>query len=410
MGSGKLGYLISQYPAVNHTFILREVSALRREGLDPCTVSIHRSDRPIESLSAEEADEYRRTFCVLDSGLAHWVGANLRTLLRRPMAYARGLVYAWRLTRGRPKLVVTYSAYFIEAVVAGDYLERHGVTLVHTHFSSTVVLILARIFPVRYSLTLHGPAEFSDVVGFHIREKVAAATFVATISHYGASQVMAACDVAHWHKIRMLRLGVDPQAFSPRTSSARRGDDPFRLIFVGRLAAVKAQHMLVEAVALLRARGRKVQLTLVGEGPARPALEKLIGERGLSEEVHLSGACNHDRVADFYRNSDAFVLASFAEGLPVVLMEAMAIELPCVATWIAGIPELINNGVDGLLVPPAEPVALADAVERLIEEPELRTRIGAAARAKIMSSYDLGRNTEALAKTFRNFLSVSSNH
>ncbi len=408
MPSEKLGYLISQYPAVNHTFVLREVLALRRAGLDPCTVSIRGSDRTADFLSADEADEHRRTFYVFASGLGHWLRANFRTLLRRPVAYARALLYAWRLTRGTPKLLVTYSGYFIQAVVAGDYFERQGVTFIHTHFSSTVLLILARIFPVRYSLTLHGPAEFSDVVGFHIGEKVAAATFVAAISHYGASQVMAACDALHWHKIQTLRLGVDPQAFTPAEPPSGRGEGTFRLIFVGRLAAIKAQHMLIEAVALLRARGRKVFLTLVGEGPARQALEDLIVERRLSEQVRLSGACNHDKVVDFYRNSDAFVLASFGEGIPVVLMEAMAMELPCVATWITGIPELIDNGVEGLLVPPADPVALADAIERLIEDPALTRRIGVAARAKILSTYDLSRNTEALAVTFRKYMPLAA--
>jgi glycosyltransferase involved in cell wall biosynthesis len=153
-----------------------------------------------------------------------------------------------------------------------------------------------------------------------------------------------------------------------------------------------------------------VLLTLVGEGPDRAALEKLIAERGLSGQVQLSGACNHDKVADFYRNSDAFILASFSEGVPVVLMEAMAMELPCIATWVMGIPELIDNGVDGLLVPPADPVALADAVDRLIKDPELTRRIGAAGRTKILSSYDLERNTESLSATFREYLSVGLNH
>jgi colanic acid/amylovoran biosynthesis glycosyltransferase len=148
----------------------------------------------------------------------------------------------------------------------------------------------------------------------------------------------------------------------------------------------------------------------VGEGPSRPALEKLIGERGLSAQVQLSGACNHDKVVDFYRISDAFILGSFAEGIPVVLMEAMAMELPCIATWIAGIPELIDNGVDGLLVPPADPVALADAVERLMEDPELIRRIGAAGRSKILSSYHLVRNTESLGMTFRKCLSAGPNN
>jgi colanic acid/amylovoran biosynthesis glycosyltransferase len=406
----KLGYLISQYPAVNHTFILREVLALRRGGLDICTVSIRRSDRPEEILSADEANEYRRTFCVFGSGLAHAVRANLRTMVRHPLAYVRALAYAWRLSRGTPRLLLTYSGYFIQAVIAGNYFELQGVTFIHTHFSSTVLLILARIFPVRYSLTLHGPGEFSDVVGFHISEKVAAATFVATISHYGSSQVMAACDPVHWHKVRILRLGVDPQAFPPRMLSTRHADDAFRLVFVGRLAPVKAQHMLIEAVALLRNRGRNVVLNLVGEGPSRAALEKLIGERGLRAQVELSGACNHDKIADFYRNSDAFILASFAEGVPVVLVEAMAMELPCIATWITGIPELIDDGVDGLLVRPADPVALGDAVERLMEEPQLVRRIGAAGRKKILSNYHLERNTESLGATFLEYLAAGSNH
>jgi colanic acid/amylovoran biosynthesis glycosyltransferase len=407
-GPVKLGYLVSQYPAVNHTFILREVIALRREGLDPCTVSIRRSDRRVEMLSTDEADEHRRTFCVLGAGLTYVMLANLRTMLFRPISYARALIYAWKLTRGTPKLLFTYSAYFIEAVIAGDYFERQGVTFVHTHFSSTVLLILARIFPVRYSLTIHGPAEFADVVGFHMADKVAAATFVATISRYGSSQVMAACDPSHWHKIRTLRLGVDPQGFPPREVPSKRDGDALRLVFVGRLAPVKAQHILVETVALLSARGRKVLLDIVGEGPNRPVLEKLIEERGMAAQVQLCGACNHDKVSDFYRNSDVFVLASFAEGIPVVLMEAMAMQLPCVATRITGIPELIDDGMDGLLVPPADPAALADAVERLMDDPALAARIGVAARNKILSTYNLERNTELLGKTFREFLSVDS--
>lgn len=400
----KLGYLISQYPAVNHTYVLREVLALRRAGLNLCAVSIRRSDRPVEKLSADEADEHKRTFSVFGAGLAHAVRANLRTLLRRPVSYLRGLWHALRLTRGAPRLLPAYIAYFLEAVVAGDYFDRAGVEFVHTHFSSTVLLILARIFPVRYSMTLHGSAEFADVVGFHVAEKVAGAEFIATISNYGASQVMAASDPKHWRKVRALPLGVDPQAFSPRIAVREFGRSPFRLVSVGSLVPAKAFHMLIEAVRLLHQRGRSVMLTLVGEGPSRQSMEKLIADLGLGEQVKLVGACNHDKVAEFYGNSDAFVLASFAEGVPVVLMEAMAMELPCVATWITGIPELITDGVEGLLVPPADPVALADAVEFLMRDPDLARRIGAAGRAKILASYHLEKNSKALGVSFSEYL------
>jgi glycosyltransferase involved in cell wall biosynthesis len=176
---------------------------------------------------------------------------------------------------------VRYTWYFLEAVVAGDYFEKEGITDVHTHFSSTVLLILARIFRVRYSLTVHGSGEFVDVVGFHLAEKVAGAHFVATVGQYGMSQVMNASNPEHWHKVVALPLGVDVEAFRPRQARERELNEPFRLLSVGRLSPPKGYPILLEAVVLLRERGRDVRLTLVGEGPERAALERLIQLRDL---------------------------------------------------------------------------------------------------------------------------------
>jgi colanic acid/amylovoran biosynthesis glycosyltransferase len=397
----KLGYLVSQYPALSHTFILREVLALRRRGVDVRVVSVRECDRPMKTLSADEAEEAKRTFSVKGAGLGHALLTNIGVLFRHPFGYLRGLHYAWTLSRGTPRLLVMYSLYFLEAVVAGDYFERQEVTDIHTHFSSTVLAILARIFRVRYSLTAHGSGEFIDVVGFHLAEKVAGAVFVATVGQYGMSQVMNASDPAHWHKIVVLPLGVDVDAFRPRRALQRDLKEPFRLLSVGRLSAPKGYPILVEAVVLLSGRGRNVKLTLVGEGSERATLEKLIALRHLGDCVRLAGACNHDRLADYYESSDAFVLSSFLEGVPVVLMEAMAMELPCIATWITGIPEIIEKDVEGLLVPPASARAIADAVERLIEDPEGARRLATAARRKVLAKYDLERNVERLAEEFR---------
>jgi glycosyltransferase involved in cell wall biosynthesis len=397
----KIGYLISQFPALSHTFVLREVQALRRLGVDVHVVSVRQCDRPLAQLSAEEAEEARRTFSVLGAGLQHGVIANARTLCRHPIRYARGLLYAWALSRGTPKLLALYTCYFLEAVIAGDYFERRHVTDIHTHFSSTVLLILARIFRVRYSLTAHGSGEFVDVVGYHLAEKVAGATFVATVAQHGMSQVLNASDPAHWHKVVVLPLGVDVDAFTPKRSPPRDSGEPFRLVSIGRLSAAKGYPVLIEAVVLLRERARHIRLTLVGEGPERPLLEQLIADHGLGGCVHLVGACNHDRVADYYGASDVFVLSSFLEGLPVVLMEAMAMELPCIATWITGVPEIIENEVEGLLVPPASASAIAGAVERLMDDPEGARRLGSAARRKVLANYHLGRNIERLAGEFR---------
>lgn len=397
----KLGYLVSQYPALSHTFILREVLALRRQGVEVCVVSVSACDRPLEALSADEAAEANRTFSVKGAGPMHALLANFRVLCRHPLGYLRGLFYAWTLSRGTPRLLLMYSLYFLEAVVAGDYFERHGVADIHTHFSSTVLLILARIFRVRYSLTLHGSGEFVDVVGFHLAAKVAGAVFVAAVGRYGMSQIMNASDPDHWHKVVVLPLGVDVDAFRPRRDRQRNRDEPFRLLSVGRLSAPKGYPILIEAAALLRTRGRNIRLTLVGEGPERATLEQLIALHELSGCVRLAGACNHDRLAQYYDAGDAFVLSSFLEGVPVVLMEAMAMELPCVATWVTGIPEVIDKDVEGLLVPPADAAAIAAAVERLIDEPQRAQQLGIAARRKVLDRYHLEHNVERLATEFR---------
>jgi colanic acid/amylovoran biosynthesis glycosyltransferase len=397
----KLGYLISQYPRRTATYVLREVRELRRHGVDIRVVSVRRCDRPIPELSTDEANEAMQTFSVIGAGYLHALVANMRVLCRHPLGYVRGLLYAWALSCGAPKLMLMHTFYFLEAVVAGDHFEQQRVSDIHTHFSSTVLLILARIFRVRYSLTSHGPGDFIDVVGFHLAEKVAGATFVATIAQYGMSQVLNASSPVHWHKVVVLPLGVDVDAFRPNNVSRRNRGAPFRLLSVGRLSAPKGYPILIEAVALLRERGRNVRLTLVGEGPLRNVLEGQIALRGLGDLIHLAGACNHDHVVNFYDSSDAFVLSSFLEGVPVVLMEAMAMELPCVATWITGIPEIIEKDVEGLLVPPASATAIADAVGRLIEDPEAARRLGIAARRKVVAKYHLGRNVERLAEEFR---------
>jgi glycosyltransferase involved in cell wall biosynthesis len=170
------------------------------------------------------------------------------------------------------------------------------------------------------------------------------------------------------------------------------------------LAPAKAYHLLIAAVARLVEKGRKVELTIVGGGPERQSLEDAISEWDLDGVVHLAGPCNHDRVVDFYARADAFALASFAEGVPVVLMEAMAMEIPCVATWITGVPELIRDGIDGLLVPPADPEALADALEKLMDDPALGGRLAASARRRVLELYNLERNSGRLGDTFLRYL------
>jgi colanic acid/amylovoran biosynthesis glycosyltransferase len=345
------------------------------------------------------------TFAVLGAGAVAIGGAHLRTLLARPIQYLRGIAYAVALAGANLRAVASNVFYFTEAVVAGRHLQSAGVTHVHSHFSSTVALLLSRVFPIQFSATIHGPAEFDDAAGFYLPEKIARAQFVRAISTYGASQLMRVSDPAHWPKIEVVRLGVDTGIFTPGLVPI--DNPPVNLLCVGGLAAAKGHAILIAAIDRLVKEGRtQVQLRLVGDGPMRASLEKMIVERDLTSHVTLEGACDQNQVLDLYRQASLFVLPSFAEGVPVVLMEAMAMEIPCIATWITGVPELIRHGIDGWLIPPGNEEELTASIAQLIDDAELRQRLGRAGRARIKEQYELGRNVECLAEVYRRRLGV----
>jgi colanic acid/amylovoran biosynthesis glycosyltransferase len=394
-----IGYLISQYPATNHTFILREIRQLRSTGFDIRVASLRGADRPASQMTAEEQEELAQTYYIKPAGILHALRCNLQTLILHPVAYGRSFLFALRLGGFDVAKALRTLFYLIEAVVAGVWIQKQELRHVHTHFTSTVALLLSKVFPVDLSMTIHGPDEFIDPAGFHLAEKISASLFVCAISQYGRSQLMKASGYQHWSKFEVCPLGVDPAIFAPRPFNAN--PNPFRIISVGRLAPVKGHHILVSAVDRLIQAGRNVQVRLVGDGPERASLEEDVRRRGLSANIVFEGSLNQDRVRALYRESDCFVLPSFAEGVPVVLMEAMATEIPCVTTWITGIPELIDNGTEGLLAPPSDDEAIAGCIARLMDDPDLRQRIGKAGRAKVVQKYDLRQNVERLARIFR---------
>ena len=396
---------MSQYPAVNHTYILREIRGLRGRGFDVRVVSIRPPDRPFDRLTEAEQAEAKATFAVLSAGAAAIAGAHLSTLLSRPIQYFRGIAYALALAGANLRAMVSNLFYFAEAVVAGRHLQRAGVTHVHSHFSSTVAVLLSRVFPIQFSATIHGPAEFDDAVGFYLHEKIARAHFVRAISNYGASQLMRVSSPKHWPKTEVVRLGVDTDVFTPGPGPV--DSRTVNLLCVGSLAASKGHAILIAAMDRLIKEGRtEVHLRLVGDGPLRPSLEKMIAERNLTRHVTLEGACDQNRVLELYRQASLFVLPSFAEGVPVVLMEAMAMEIPCLATWITGVPELIRHGIDGWLIPPGNEEELAASIAKLIDDAELRQRLGRSGRARVKEQYELARNIECLAEVYRRRLAV----
>ena len=391
----RIAYLLSQYPAVNHVFMLREVRFLSQLGIEIQVASIRNPDRDTGLMTAAEQEEARSTYYVKSSGLFRLVLAHAHTLLSRPGHYIRGLAGALRNLYGL--------FYFTEAVAVGYWMRHHGLTHVHTHYASAVGVLVRRIFPVTLSIAFHGPAEFEDPAGSRLAEKVHECLFCCAISQYGVSQLMYACGYPEWPKLELTALGVDPSGFPPRPFRAK--PSPFQIICVGRLAAVKGQHVLIAAMAALVQEGRHIRLRFVGDGPDRAALGQDVENRGLAGCVLFEGNLNQDKLLDLYRESDVLVLSSFAEGLPVVLMEAMAMEIPCVAPWVNGIPEIVSHAADGLLVPPGDAEALAHAIGGLMDDAEFRGTLGQNARLKILEKFDLRRNTEHLAQVFQRRLS-----
>ena len=390
-----IAYLVSQYPAVTHTFVLREIRELRRIGVDVRVASIRGTDRPVAQLTPEEQEELRRTFYVKPSGYRVAARAHFRIFWSRPFAYLRGLAYAIRLAGLRFRPAVRNLLYFAEAVVVADWMRREGLFHVHTHFSSTVVLLARRLWPIGTSATIHGSDEFSDPAKYYLQQKLEALDFLRAISHYGVGELRKVAGSERLTNVRLARLGIDLELYRPRPF--RRSPSVFEILYVGRLVRAKGLYILVAAIGQLIRLGYSAQLRIAGDGPERHRLQREVAERGLARHVTFEGWQNAVGVAALYRQADIFVLPSFAEGIPVVLMEAMASEIPCVATSVMGIPELIRDEVDGLLVGPGDAEALAGAVGRLLTAPELRLRLGKSARRRVMEQYNLQRNVAEFA-------------
>lgn len=396
-----LAYLVSTYPTLSMTFVLREVLALRALGFRIETASINPPDRPVAALTAVEAAEAQNTYCVKRHGLAGATAAKLKTVIGDFGGYWRGVALAFRLAGLDLRRLYLNLMYFIEALMVGQWMKRQGLRHLHVHLASqaaSVGLFVRTVFGFGYSMTVHGPDEFYDTGRQMLSQKIAAADFLCCISSFARSQLMKLSPYEHWNKFVVSPLGVDPEVFAPPPQ--RRATEYFEILCVGRLTPAKGQHILIDAVEQLTLEGRKARLRLVGNGPDETSLREHAARSAARECVVFEGAINQDRIREFYATADAFCLPSFAEGLPVVLMEAMAMEIPCVTTHITGVPELIRDGLDGLLVAPSDTDALGKALARLMDDAELRQRIGRSGRARVVEHYDLRRNVERLAAIF----------
>lgn len=395
----RIAYLVSRYPAVSHTFVLREVEAVRSLGVEVDTFSVRRTGAH-DALGERERDARASTTALVP--LTPRAAVSLvATVVRRPGAVARLLRHAVGTANPGVRNRVWQLFYVVEALVLWRHLRRRGITHVHVHFAN-VAADVARLChrfdgAIGWSFTMHGPTELDDVTHWDLARKTSEASAVACISDFARSQLMAITDESVWPRLRVIRCGIEPDRFAV----TREPDDGvLDVLCVAQLLPRKGQRVLLEAAALLRDRGVDVRVTLAGGGPSADAIERAIDDLGLRDRVKLTGPFGQEQLAGFLAAADAFCLPSFAEGVPVSLMEAMASRLPVVTTTIAGVPELVEHGVNGLLVPPGRADALADALEQLAGDPELRRRFGDAGRATVERRYSSGANAAELVALF----------
>ena len=402
-----VAYLVNQYPWPSHSFIRREIAAVEAHGVRVARFSVRDTARSV----VDEADkaEAAQTRAILSVGALGLLGATVRTLFQRPGKFFSALKLAARIGYGGDRGLLRHLVYLAEACVLLRWLRDAGATHVHAHFgtnSTTVAMLCHALGGPTYSFTVHGPDEFDRPRALRLREKIARAKLVIGISEFGRSQLFRWADHRDWPKIHVVHCGVDRMFLSGAGAGAGAAEtqtaSPPRLVNIGRLVPAKGQLLLVQAAAKLKAEGRAFELVLVGDGPLRQEIERLGHELGLNGCLRITGMVSNERVRQELLGSRAMVLPSFAEGLPVVAMEALALGRPVVTTQIAGIPELVQPGVCGWLVPPGSINALVTAMREVLEaSPESLMRMGEAGAARVAEQHDVSKEAAKLVALFR---------
>lgn len=396
----KIGYILNTYPSPSHSFIRREIRALERQGIGVQRFAM----RPFAGKLVDPGD--REEAGITDHVLAHGIGAlvwavflaGLRAPLQIYAALALALRAGWRSEVG----VLRHLVYFLEAAYVARRVAEQRIDRLHAHFGTNaacVAMLAGKISGTPFSFTVHGPEEFDKPAAIALPLKIRQADFVVAISSYGRSQLCRLVDHRLWPRIKVVHCGIETQHYdSARPLPAAH---PVTLVNIGRFAEQKGQLLLIEAMAEVVRRGVDVRLVLVGDGELRLAIERAISRAGLGHAVELTGWLDEGDVRRTLDGAHALVLPSFAEGLPMVLMEAMAAARPAIATWVAGVPELMQDGKTGWLVPAGDVSALVGAITALATTaPETLRRMGTTGRARVLMRHNINVEAAKLASYF----------
>jgi colanic acid/amylovoran biosynthesis glycosyltransferase len=406
--SRPIAYTVQTFPSLTITFIYREVMALRARGMD---VTVFSTWRPkLDELSSDSVDLVEDTFYLFPRKALDFVFAHLYYLLARFPRYVRTLFFLLRQKaagrQGRLRLV----GHFVEAVYLAREMERRQVGHIHAGFASNpanLAFIISQLTGISFSFAAHANGIFADPM--MLQEKLAAAKFVIASTRYNKDFLLARCDGIDEDKIKVIYHGVPLEDFAPGENSRAEEEVP-TILTVAQFREKKGLPVLVEACRILRDKGQAFKCCIVGDGPQRKHLEQLIDDYDLHDLVQLEGIVFQEHLKAYYQRASVFALPSMIaadgdrDGIPVTLIEVMATGCPVVSTTVSGIPELVEHGRTGLLVPPRDAEALADALLTLLKDKHLRQQMGQASRAKVVAQFDMKDSISRVADLFVNEL------
>ncbi|WP_188149401.1 glycosyltransferase [Teredinibacter waterburyi] len=394
----KICYFVNQYPKVSHTFIRREILALETLGVE--VVRIAARNTPAELVDPLDQQEMEKTRCIATGSKAALISSALLVAVSSPLFFFRALIASVKLALNDRNRFVSYCIYLIEACLLQRICKKENIQHIHAHFatnSATVAMLVKLLGGPSYSFTVHGPEEFDKPLQISLSEKISSAAFVVAITSYCTSQLYRWCEFADWNKMLEVHCAVDPELLAkprlPITSNTH-------FVSIGRLCEQKGQMLLLAAIAQLKRKGVNIQLDLIGDGELRPEIEAFILANDLSTSVKLLGWQSTAQIVDTLDRSCALLLPSFAEGLPVVIMESYARARPVLSTYIAGIPELIDAD-NGWLVAAGNVDALAAKIELITETPlDVISNLGSVGFERVSARHNSLTEANKLAEKF----------
>ena len=397
----KLAYFINQYPKVSHSFIRREILALEDMGYEVERFALQSDEG--ELVDPVDQDEFKKTAYILSESKLNLVLLGGTTFVKQPYRFAKALLIAIKMGFRSDRGVLKQIAYLLESCTLLKWQKDKGIQHIHAHFGTnpTAVVMFAHLLGgAKYSFTVHGPEEFDKPEFISIAEKIKHSCFVVAISSYGRSQLFRWISLDQWDKVKVVHCGLDQSFLAD--SQHKKPNLSNQIVCVGRLCEQKGQLLLLESMRSLRDEGIDCTLILAGDGPMREEVELRIATFNLSDRVEITGWISSQQVKELIVESRGLVLPSFAEGLPVVIMEALALYRPVITTYVAGIPELVKNDENGWIIPAGDNGALTESIKSLLKaDSKTLSRLGENGHDAVNKQHNIEIEAAKLSNLFK---------